>query len=298
MTSTSPTRRPIEFRNISIGTTVAMLGETRPDLLADALHKMLGGRPDFFAGEATILDFSNLTARPERVDWAGLLSLFRRFQLQPIGARALPAEFIETARRAGIALLDDVGEIGREAPPPERPVRAAPPPPPPQPATPAATTMFIERPVRSGQQIYAQGGDLVLLAGMSSGSEVIADGSIHCYGPLRGRALAGAQGNERVRILATNFGPEIVAIAGKIGRAQSELQSRPHLVCRLLLEKKKNIMKIFSLRFAFMVSWNLLDNLAFLFILSFLLLSLLIMFITSRFYMSFSLCTQLHCRKF
>jgi len=74
--------------------------------------------------------------------------------------------------------------------------------------------MFIDRPVRSGQQIYARGGDLVLLAGMSNGAEVIADGSIHCYGPLRGRALAGAQGNTAARILATNFGPEIVSIAG------------------------------------------------------------------------------------
>jgi len=74
--------------------------------------------------------------------------------------------------------------------------------------------MFVDRPVRSGQQIYARGGDLVLLAGMSNGAEVIADGSIHCYGPLRGRALAGAQGNDRARIMATNFGPEIVSIAG------------------------------------------------------------------------------------
>lgn len=74
--------------------------------------------------------------------------------------------------------------------------------------------MFVDRPVRSGQQVYAKGGDLVLLAGMSNGAEVIADGSIHCYGPLRGRALAGAQGNTAARIITSNFGPEIVSIAG------------------------------------------------------------------------------------
>src|SRR5690606_3128573 len=101
----------------------------------------------------------------------GLLSLFRRFQLQPIGARALPDEFVDAARRAGIALLDGVSETRSAAPPPRR---EAPPPPPPQAPAPGASTLFIDRPVRSGQQIYAQGGDLVLLAGMSNGAEVIA----------------------------------------------------------------------------------------------------------------------------
>lgn len=213
---TSPSRRVIEFRNASIGTTVAVLRETRPDLLADELHKMLGGRPDFFSGEATILDFGDLGDAPERVDWAGLLSLLRRFQLQPIGARNLPPELLAAARQAGIAQLDHI-TAERAAPPPQPAPAPKPAPRPaaaPAPAPTAAATMFVDRPVRSGQQVYARGGDLVLLAGMSNGAEVIADGSIHCYGPLRGRALAGAQGNNRARIMATNFGPEIVSIAG------------------------------------------------------------------------------------
>ncbi len=221
MSTNPPPRRPIEFRNASIGATVAMLRETRPDLLADELHKMLGGRPDFFSGEAAILDFAELgDDAPERLDWAGLLSLFRRFQLQPIGARGLPADLIAGARQAGVSLLD-AAETNTEAPPPAARREPEPrPEPAPQPAAAApptgkpAPTMFVDRPVRSGQQVYARGGDLVLLAGMSNGAEVIADGSIHCYGPLRGRALAGAQGNDRARILATNFGPEIVSIAG------------------------------------------------------------------------------------
>ncbi len=74
--------------------------------------------------------------------------------------------------------------------------------------------MFVDRPLRSGQQVYARGGDLVLLGGVSPGAEVIADGSIHCYGPLRGRAIAGAQGDSKARIIASNFGPELVSIAG------------------------------------------------------------------------------------
>jgi septum site-determining protein MinC len=74
--------------------------------------------------------------------------------------------------------------------------------------------MVIDRTIRSGQQIYAKGVDLVVLGGVSNGAEVIADGSIHCYGPLRGRALAGAGGNRSAQIYSTNFGPELIAIAG------------------------------------------------------------------------------------
>ncbi len=70
-------------------------------------------------------------------------------------------------------------------------------------------------PVRSGQQVYAQGRDLVVAAGVGAGAEVIADGSVHVYGALRGRALAGAQGDEKARIFCREFHAELVAIAGR-----------------------------------------------------------------------------------
>jgi septum site-determining protein MinC len=62
--------------------------------------------------------------------------------------------------------------------------------------------------------VYARGCDLIVLGAISNGAEVIADGSIHCYGPLRGRAIAGAQGDREARILCSNFGPELIAVAG------------------------------------------------------------------------------------
>jgi septum site-determining protein MinC len=223
MTTSAP-NRSIEFRNTTLGATIAVLRDTEPVGLADSLHKMLGGMPDFFNGEAAILDFSGVTRTPARVDWAGLLSLLRRYQLQPIGVRNLPAELSVAARQAGLAILDNLelrerpaSEAARTPPPPPAPKAEAPPPPAPaapSASAPAPNTLFVERPLRSGQQVYARGGDLVLLAGMSNGAEVIADGSIHCFGPLRGRALAGAQGNSDARIIATNFGPELVSIAG------------------------------------------------------------------------------------
>ncbi len=78
----------------------------------------------------------------------------------------------------------------------------------------AAATRVVDRPVRSGQRIYARGGDLVVLGMVSHGAEVIADGNIHVYGPLRGRAIAGASGDTDARIFAAAMEPELVSIAG------------------------------------------------------------------------------------
>lgn len=208
--------RPIEFKGATLGVLNAYLRETEPAALADALHKMMGGLADFFSGEATVLDFSQLPATPERLDWAGLLSLLRRYQMQPIGVRGLPEALQAGARQAGLAVLG--GDlVVASAPLPAAPAPVAPPPaaPAPAPRSGGAThSMVVERYLRTGQQIYAKGTDLILLGGLSNGAEVIADGNIHCYGPLRGRAIAGAQGDTSARILSSNFGPELVAIAG------------------------------------------------------------------------------------
>jgi septum site-determining protein MinC len=220
--SASAPARSIEFHNTTLGATIAVLQAAEPATLADTLHKMLGGMPDFFNGEAVILDFAAVAQIPSRIDWPGLQSLLRRYRLQPIGVMRLGAEHHEGARRAGLALIDPAQLTAR--PPAEAPVRPAPPPEPvptpapapaaPAPAPAATPTLFVDRPLRSGQQVYARGTDLVLLGGVSPGAEVIADGSIHCYGPLRGRAIAGALGDQAARILASNFGPELVSIAG------------------------------------------------------------------------------------
>jgi septum site-determining protein MinC len=82
-----------------------------------------------------------------------------------------------------------------------------------QPAA-AAPTLIIDRPLRSGQQVYARGGDLVVMGAVNFGAELIADGSIHVYGPLRGKAIAGARGNTSARIFSTCMEPELISIAG------------------------------------------------------------------------------------
>ncbi|WP_460829602.1 septum site-determining protein MinC, partial [Massilia agilis] len=83
------------------------------------------------------------------------------------------------------------------------------------PAAPAASAaMIVDTPVRAGQRIYARGSDLIITAVVNNGAEIIADGSIHVYAPLHGRALAGASGNAGARIFALSMQPELVSIAG------------------------------------------------------------------------------------
>ena len=83
--------------------------------------------------------------------------------------------------------------------------------------------MVIDRPLRSGQQVYARGRDLVVLAMVNPGAEVIADGHIHVYAPLRGKAIAGARGNADARIFALSMDPELISIAGIYRTAENPL---------------------------------------------------------------------------
>ncbi len=211
--------KPIEFKAGSLTAMSAVLREIDNVRLSDALQVMLGGMGEFFAGEATIIDVSQAKSFPDKADWAGTLSLLRRYGLQPVALRGAPEHLHASARKAGLAILtEQAARLKAEssippaaAEPQPEPVSEAPAP---LAAPMAAGTMVIDRTIRSGQQSYAKGSDLVILGAVSNGAEVIADGSIHCYGPLRGRALAGASGNKKARIYSSNFGPELIAVAG------------------------------------------------------------------------------------
>ena len=108
----------------------------------------------------------------------------------------------------------------------------------------AAPTMVVDRPLRSGQRVYARGGDLVVLTTVSFGAEIIADGHIHVYGPLRGRAMAGARGDTTARIFTTAMEAQLVSVAGIYRTSEQPLpatvQGRPAQVRldgeRLLIE--------------------------------------------------------------
>jgi septum site-determining protein MinC len=135
---------------------------------------------------------------------------------QPIPERLYVSTVVDL--EAGIIDVVDQSKQFELTPPPSHEVTAAPIPEPVAPIAPAATitanTMVIDTPVRAGQRVYARGADLVIMAVVNPGAEVIADGSIHVYAPLRGRALAGASGNSDARIFSLSMEAELVSIAG------------------------------------------------------------------------------------
>lgn len=204
-----------------------------------ALDQRMEEAAGFFEDEPVVIDASRLA---EPLDWNQLAEALKRHGLPTIGIMA-PAELAESAREAGLALLSlSAAPVRSPAPEPAAEpapaAQAAPAPAPRPPATPAATetvaeqppaaphavpTMIIDKPLRSGQRIYARHADLIVMGVVSHGAEVIADGNIHVYGPLRGRAIAGARGNADARIFATCMEPQLISIAGTYRTTETPL---------------------------------------------------------------------------
>ncbi|MCV2354961.1 septum site-determining protein MinC [Paucibacter sp. B2R-40] len=245
-----------ELKSASLSLLSLVLKSADLRVLAEALHERLGDTPNMFNHEPLLIDLSHLVrAEPAfelgaavpaqmsleeapvcaALDLAALLLLLRTYNMQPVAV--LGANEAELAQALALGLADspepDFAQgnsalATAQIPPAEvvREVRvevvrevirevAVP--------AEAAKTMIIDKPLRSGQQIYAKGGDLVVLALVNHGAEVIADGSIHVYAPLRGKAIAGAKGNTEARIFATSMEAELIAIAGTYRTTENPL---------------------------------------------------------------------------
>ena len=222
--SKNQTRKPLEIKISTVVAVAALLADTDPAKLSSALSQITGGTPDYFEDEFTLLDFSALTPipAPGTINWSALISTFKEHRLHPVAVRNAPPSLEEEIRSHGLSI--DVVDQSKQfelTPPPSPEVPAAPIPEPVAPTAPTApattitaNTMVIDTPVRAGQRVYARGADLVIMAVVNPGAEVIADGSIHVYAPLRGRALAGASGNSDARIFSLSMEAELVSIAG------------------------------------------------------------------------------------
>lgn len=224
--SKNQARKPLEIKISTVVAVAALLGDTDQARVSSALSQITGGTPDYFEDEFTLLDLSALSTSPApgSMDWPGLVALFKSHRLNLVAVRNAPPALHDEIRAHGLSIdtVDQSKQFELTSPPspapaptpaPEAP-KAAPAPAAPAVAAAAASTMVIETPVRAGQRIYARGGDLVVMAVVNPGAEVIADGSIHVYAPLRGRALAGASGNADARIYSTAMEAELVSIAG------------------------------------------------------------------------------------
>jgi septum site-determining protein MinC len=171
--------------------------------LASDLAVRFGDIPDFFDHDPLVLDLAPLQAQGEAaLDFQALLQLLRPYRVLPVAVKGGSTAQMAAALAAGLAAAPDAAPTpalprkGKE----EEPVPAG--------------ALVIDKPLRSGQQVYARGRDLVVMAMVNAGAEVIADGHIHVYAPLRGKAIAGARGNTEARIFSLCLEPELISIAG------------------------------------------------------------------------------------
>lgn len=193
-----------------------------PDRIGAEMRERVQRAPNLFARAAIVVDFGGLPGCPSAAEARALIDALRGAGVLPVALAYGTREIEQLSEQLGLPLLAKFRaqyerDPGQAAPPPTtEPAPAAAREAPRQAAAPAgdAVGLMHGHPVRSGQQVYAQGRDLVVAATIGAGAEVIADGSIHVYGALRGRALAGAQGDARARIFCREFHAELVAIAG------------------------------------------------------------------------------------
>lgn len=193
----------------------------RLDQVAEELAAQYADVPDFFDNDALLIDFSLLDAadstEPTPMAFEALLQAAKSLHLRPVAVRGGGEVHAQLAEQAGLVVTDEVlpaKVTAASAAAATQSMAAAPAPTPVEAPAAAPAALIIDKPLRSGQQVYARGRDLVVLAMVNAGAEVIADGHIHVYAPLRGKAIAGARGNTEARIFALAMEPELVSIAG------------------------------------------------------------------------------------
>ncbi|WP_395771837.1 septum site-determining protein MinC [Arenimonas sp.] len=189
--------------------------------LKNEMHERVERAPKLFRHAAVILDFSALPGCPDAETADALIDALRNAGVMPVAIAYGTPAVEKLAEQVGLPILAKFrASFERDdSPEPTRPTPVSE-----DTSMPAATSPAIlpglepgllqTQPLRSGQQVYAAGRDLTVCAMVGAGAEAIADGSIHIYGPLRGRALAGASGNAQARIFCREFNAELVAIAG------------------------------------------------------------------------------------
>lgn len=184
--------------------------------LCEEMRDRVVRAPKLFQNAAVILDFSALPQCPGIQTVESLIDGLRATGVHPVAIAYGTSAIEQLAQQAGLPVLAKFrASYERETPAPDAGIPAAAPPVPLAAPPPAFEPGMLQtQPLRSGQQVYAANRDLTVCAMVGAGAEAIADGSIHIYGPLRGRALAGASGNAQARIFCREFNAELVAIAG------------------------------------------------------------------------------------
>jgi septum site-determining protein MinC len=212
-------RTVIDIRYSEVGLVQVRIRTTDPRAIINELAGRVAAAPHFFRRIAVCLDLSALEKTPEVAEIHAVIEAVRRVGMLSVGLAGDVVELEPVASALNLPILSSFRTPTRAAPvlEPEQAALATPEPAPvpvPVPADSIVSTLIHNQPVRSGQRVYARNRDLIVNAGVAHGAEVIADGCLHIYGPLRGRAMAGARGEPAARVFCQEFDAELVSIAG------------------------------------------------------------------------------------
>ena len=217
------TTTPIfELKGSVLTILVLHIKETAADFLYPQLEKKIGQARPFFSSAPILIDLSAVDEEAQAaLDFVFLADTLRELGLVPVGVRGGAASLNERVLQAGLGLLPAIktertvtvsadkqtaDQESLESKNQSEPL---------EPATSHVATKVITHPVRSGQQVFAPQGDLIILSSVNAGAEVLAAGNIHVYGALRGRAMAGINGDVSARIFSLQCNAELVAVAGE-----------------------------------------------------------------------------------
>ncbi len=233
----------IEFKARALSLTTVIIPSHDISLLSDALEKKLNHSPqDFFTTTAMVADLSRVGKVDEQ--WLDdLKTCFKNYELILVGLTAHHFESTILKKHH----LASIPTASRQSKPAVEVKSVAPeeetvPPPSPAPSIAPPENKVIRGNIRSGQRIYAAGGDLIVIGNVSAGAEVIADGNVHVFGNLRGRAFAGARGNESCHIFASNFSGELVSIAGSYQNMEQLEPYKNGKNCLITLNKDETML--------------------------------------------------------
>ena len=207
-----------EIKSANLPLVALLLRSADLQRLARELAQRFDDIPNFFEQDPLVIDLSALANHADAdtpIDFLALTQLLRQHQLQPLAVKGGSATHMADALAAGLVAAGDAQVLQARvpSPPTAAPIATAAVTAPPEVIVPLGA-LVVDKPLRSGQQVYARGRDLVVLAMVNPGAEVIADGSIHVYAPLRGKAIAGARGNPDARIFSLALDAELLSIAG------------------------------------------------------------------------------------
>ena len=204
----APSHSSFDLKSASLPVVAVVLKTSDAAQFAAELAERVADAPGFFDNDPVLIDLASVREAEAPIDFDAIVALLRHHSTLPVAVRGGSPAQMDAARAAGLAAAPDAPPARAEpaAPAVQEVVREVP--------VAGPGTVVVDKPLRSGQQVYARGADLVGLAMVSFGAEVIADGNIHVYAPLRGRAIAGARGNTEARIFTTCLEPQLVSIAG------------------------------------------------------------------------------------